>query len=341
MLSKIFARDFALISLDIAYQCESSTQKPWLRGEASPHSPYLFFEHTDGTSYIWFSDEGVEWVNQILKQRAKEDPTFLETVKRNIEQGISWIGPLYEKPRALSRVELLRFIDEFIAVYNWAEAMWWLCKIPAEELGVEENILIKVREKTEKMSAGTDSVIRQSLEGLYPELGFLSSLIRLDEFRQGAIPDVAELQKRSDGFVYVNGEAITGMTREQVGERFDIQFAEEESTRPSHVLHGNSASPGVVTGIVCRVMGHRDFGKTQPGQILVSPMTMPDFLPEMRRAAAIVTDEGGVTCHAAIVSREMGKPCVIGTKTATKALKDGDEVEVDATRGIVTILKRI
>lgn len=60
----------------------------------------------------------------------------------------------------------------------------------------------------------------------------------------------------------------------------------------------------------------------------------------MRKAGAIVTDEGGITCHAAIVSRELGKPCVIGTKIATKVLKDGDEVEVDAEQGIVRILRR-
>ncbi len=64
-------------------------------------------------------------------------------------------------------------------------------------------------------------------------------------------------------------------------------------------------------------------------------MTHPEFLSLMKQASAIVTDEGGVTCHAAIVARELGIPCVIGTKMATKVLKDGDEVEVDADKGIV------
>ena len=64
-------------------------------------------------------------------------------------------------------------------------------------------------------------------------------------------------------------------------------------------------------------------------------MTTPDFVPAMRRAAAIVTDEGGVTCHAAIIARELKKPCVVGTKHATQIFKDGDMVEVDANAGIV------
>ena len=71
------------------------------------------------------------------------------------------------------------------------------------------------------------------------------------------------------------------------------------------------------------------------GDILVTEMTTPDFVPAMKRASAIVTDKGGITCHAAIVSRELNIPCVIGTKIATKVFKDGDVVEVNATSGVV------
>ena len=71
---------------------------------------------------------------------------------------------------------------------------------------------------------------------------------------------------------------------------------------------------------------------------MVSSMTVPDFLPAMKRASAFVTDEGGITCHAAIIAREMKKPCIIGTKIATQVLKNGTEVEVDANNGVVKIL---
>lgn len=80
--------------------------------------------------------------------------------------------------------------------------------------------------------------------------------------------------------------------------------------------------------------------KFTPGRILVTTMTRPDFVPIMRKAKAIITDEGGITCHAAIISRELDIPCVIGTKIATKVLKDGDFVEVDANKGIVRIIKK-
>ena len=73
----------------------------------------------------------------------------------------------------------------------------------------------------------------------------------------------------------------------------------------------------------------------KPGSILVTSMTRPEFVPLMRKAKAIITDEGGITCHAAIVSRELGIPCIIGTKVATKILKTGDKIEVDLKTGVV------
>ena len=79
-----------------------------------------------------------------------------------------------------------------------------------------------------------------------------------------------------------------------------------------------------------------DAGKLADGEVLVAHMTAPDWVPLMRKAAAIVTDSGGMTCHAAIVSRELGIPCVVGTAEATKALRDGEVVTVDAGEGVVT-----
>ena len=69
-------------------------------------------------------------------------------------------------------------------------------------------------------------------------------------------------------------------------------------------------------------------------------MTRPEYLPAMKKAAGFITDEGGITCHAAIVAREMRKPCVIGTKNATKVIKDGDLVEVKASHGQIIILEK-
>jgi pyruvate,water dikinase len=101
------------------------------------------------------------------------------------------------------------------------------------------------------------------------------------------------------------------------------------------LLRGLGASAGVVSGAV-RILRTPDEGAAlQPGEILVAPMTDPDWAAVMRRSAAIVTDSGGMTCHAAIVSRELGVPCVVATRTATTALRTGEIVTVDGAKGVV------
>ncbi len=105
-------------------------------------------------------------------------------------------------------------------------------------------------------------------------------------------------------------------------------------------FEGIIASAGKCIGKVKILHSALEVDKVKLGDILVAPMTSPDYVPAMRLAGAIITDEGGVMCHAAIVSRELGIPCVVGTKNATKFLHDGDEVEVDANHNSVRIIRR-
>ncbi|MCU0632893.1 MAG: phosphoenolpyruvate synthase [Methanolinea sp.] len=101
------------------------------------------------------------------------------------------------------------------------------------------------------------------------------------------------------------------------------------------LLQGQGASPGIASGNVVVIRDVKDTGKVREGDILVTQMTNPDMVPAMRKVAAIVTDEGGLTCHAAIVSRELGTPAVVGTKTATQVLKTGQTVTVDGEKGFI------
>ncbi len=111
---------------------------------------------------------------------------------------------------------------------------------------------------------------------------------------------------------------------------------EPEQQRGAVLVRGLGAAPGIADGSV-RVIGELAAADgLLEGEVLVTHMTAPDWVPLMRKAAAIVTDSGGMTCHAAIVSRELGIPCVVGTAEATKILRDGELVTVDAGEGVVT-----
>lgn len=112
-------------------------------------------------------------------------------------------------------------------------------------------------------------------------------------------------------------------------------LSKEEDLSEVNYFHGQTAATGKARGAAKIINSVQDLPKMKKGNILVSQMTNPDLVPAMKKAAAIITDLGGITCHAAIVSRELGIPCVIGTKIATKVLKDGDRVFVDADQGEV------
>ncbi len=116
---------------------------------------------------------------------------------------------------------------------------------------------------------------------------------------------------------------------------------QELAVAQAPILEGTPASPGFATGPVKVLKSAKEISKIRKGDILVAPMTSPDFVPAMKKALAIVTDEGGATSHAAIVSRELGIPCVVGTKIATKTLIEGMHVSVDGSEGQIFLATEI
>jgi len=115
-----------------------------------------------------------------------------------------------------------------------------------------------------------------------------------------------------------------------------IKNLEEKIASNTQVIKGTTACLGKARGSVKIIITEEDQQKMNKGDILISPMTTPRLMTAIKKAAAIVTDEGGMTAHAAIVSREFNIPCIVGTKIASKVLKDGDIVKVDATKGLVS-----
>ena len=112
-----------------------------------------------------------------------------------------------------------------------------------------------------------------------------------------------------------------------------------QAAKTKVAVQGLPASPGLTSGIVHVIDSPKDIDQFKKGEVLVTLMTSPDWVPAMKKAKAIITDNGGMTCHAAIVSREMQIPCIVGTKSkgkaATDVFKDGDVVTVDAKNGVV------
>jgi pyruvate,water dikinase len=197
----------------------------------------------------------------------------------------------------------------------------------------------------------TQKIMLTQVKGITKETSVPASKVDKQKLPDEVILKVAKLGQRlqdhyqfpqdiewayQDGKIYiVQTRPIT--TISAVGDKAQTlgEISEIIGTPPKPVLTGSPASPGIISGKVKILKSPSENDNVQKGDILVARMTTPDFVPAMKRAAAIVTDQGGQTSHAAIVSRELGVPCIVGTGLATKKLKPNQIITVDALSGLV------
>lgn len=153
----------------------------------------------------------------------------------------------------------------------------------------------------------------------------LAKLAKNIEKHYGNAQDI-EWAIEGDEIYIVQTRAVTTL-KEEKEEDIDI--------KENVIIKGMTASPGIGVGPVTLIKDATELDRINKGDVLVTEMTNPDMVPAMKKAAAIITNEGGITCHAAIVSREMGIPCIVGAKNATSVLKENSIVTVYATKGTV------
>jgi len=172
----------------------------------------------------------------------------------------------------------------------------------------------------------------------YPAHYILSMLNNEFDYylQNGKLPPLSKLKQRYRATaILCNKSTVTTLIGNDVDRIEKILHSKTEK----NIIKGATAYPGIVQGKVKIVPDPRQAGKFNKGDILVAGMTRPDYLPLMKKAAAFITDGGGMLCHAAIIARELKKPCVIGTQNATKKLKNGMRVKIHASsQGLINII---
>jgi pyruvate,water dikinase len=177
--------------------------------------------------------------------------------------------------------------------------------------------------------------ILSALDCDYPAL-----LSYLNEDVVKALENNVKLEKKNDinEYIHLFKDGNFEFVSENVEKRLEEEGIKSLNLEEVNEFKGSIANTGKVTGkvkIITLNNWAKDIADVEKGDILVAISTESDYIMAMERAAAFVTDEGGITVHAAIIAREMGKPCIVGTSIATSVLKDGDLVEVDANNGVV------
>lgn len=170
----------------------------------------------------------------------------------------------------------------------------------------------------------------------YDDIIFLTHGEIIELLKRNESADTSLIQERKGGFAMIMVERRLNIYS---GDPYKRLLEKEVKEKPTKI-EGIVASRGKTKGLAKIVLVNEDIYKVNKGDIIIATMTTPNFIPAIEKCSAIVTNEGGMLCHAAIVSREFGIPCIIGTKKATKILNDGDLIGVDATgkTGIVNIL---
>ncbi len=274
-------------------------QKRLVAGE-SPDTLAAAYAYLGNWAVVWTRSITPEWVESL--RRDKEPHTNVIS----FEEALALLNPSEEEKRMLELAPYLFFFKDWRDDLRRKHAYGWrfLFDKIASHFGVEHD-----------------------------DLGYLS-LAEIEEALKNDLLPTETIEHRKGNLTIVQWDNGVKILDKDIPEQYlNIVKDVEDQSAQQHVK-GLVAYAGKAQGIARVIRSHHELKRFEPGDILVANTTHPNFLPAMQQASAFVTNEGGISSHAAIVARELKKPCIVGTKNATKAFKDGDLVEVDADAGI-------
>ena len=315
------------------YGCSKALEKKY--GWKNPYIPGGINYMNQGSIEVWENVKATRWLSNTILRKNIETPKFMDEVLKNYKERLPAIHKLLEE-----KILKIDGLNKLIGISK--EAMPYY--VPYYYSTLDDRTPKEIKEKVIEMRnkddffAKNDIIIRDSLINLYPKLRGYETTIFSDEL--GSIPSIDILKERKEHFFTVQDEGRFMITLDEFKKIHPNFIFKEDVIKHKNLrkIKGQIAHKGKVIGKV-KILRRRDqISEVVEGDVIVSPMTTTDFLPAILKSVAIITDEGGITCHASIIARELKKPCIIGTKIATQILKDGDIVEVDADNGIVKIL---
>jgi phosphoenolpyruvate synthase/pyruvate phosphate dikinase len=192
----------------------------------------------------------------------------------------------------------------------------------------DRELMIKLRKNIDVYADKATGIIIRSLKHIFSNKKASLYYITFEDLLSNKVT------KRKDNIYLVDGEIVNINNYKKLKTKYNFTLQKNIIAKKKE-LKGTVAYKGKAKGRVIILVRRADINKVKKGDILVTYMTIPDYIPAMKMAAAYVTDEGGITCHAAVIAREFKKPCIIGTKFASQIFKNGDLVEVDAIKGLI------
>lgn len=331
---QVYTRENSLIAIQIweEHQCRILQEK------LGSVVPFSVFDVYDGVAQVYYRENISNIWGSLIVDKAKNDPNFISETMAEFSGFLDELEVVWEQGKLASSGELKKLSDLAAQAWVGVSISYFLPSMTniSEE---SQDLGMLLRNRSVDFLERTDHVIKNTLHGLYPDLSELVKYISIDEIMINDVPDREILQERQHHYVYFGFNIYVNKSIYRIAQENGIVIEQEKIPEDTEILHGQTAMSGAARGYVRILRKKSEIPFLREGEVLVTAMTTPDYVPAMKKAVAFVTDEGGITCHAAIVAREFGKPCVIGTKVATKVLKTGDYVEVDADKGAIYLLE--
>ncbi len=337
--------------LTFSRECVMATLQAWYLSENekflehvqynSPKKSYMFFEYTNSLARNYIDMNLVRSIYDFSLRMTLDDPEYFNHIEKSFWRKLKLISPYINGKKDIQTKEDFKTLfDNVTEVWGAYTISYWFSYYENQDM--PEDIFQrseKIRLKIETIIEDCNIIFTKGLRNIFGKKYIEEyKYLTIEELISGEIPSKDDLKQRSKFIIYSNGiqyhKSLANFLSKEGKCIEKIPYNEKEG------LRGQTAYQGRVHGIVKVCLTSEEMGKVQEGDVVVSAMTTPNFLSAIKLSSAIITDEGGITCHAAIIAREMKKPCIIGTKIATQVLKDGDEVEVDADEGVVRVLKR-
>jgi phosphohistidine swiveling domain-containing protein len=319
-----------------------------LKKYLGPYFEHTLFVHRKGTVSFFIAEDEFRKLGKTLAVKSEKDMSFVKKYCNGLKENTDILLPLMEKlqKKIPTMAEYKKFhlsFDRHLAFHVFVKKA--IDFLSTEGLKRLEPYFRDARLYSEKIYSESERFFRSITKLIAEKEGrnadYLTCLTQ-QEFegylRNGKLPDDAELKNRYEASVlYFEKDKLSLLFGESVDEVETI--IANQSSIAEKEIKGISAYPGKVTGKVRIISDPLKIQVFNDNDILVTGMTRPEFMSVIKKASAIITDVGGILCHAAITAREMKIPCVVGTAVATKVLKDGDIVEVDASNGTIKIVK--
>jgi phosphohistidine swiveling domain-containing protein len=325
------------------YLGEALIQKDILLGR--PLLAKGIFIQRQHVAEMWVTKNDKDNFGNAVVARVRSDASFFDELLFKAKTSSDALNKYITEAGVVDIQHYRMFLEKYESHYEWHTSVKHIGDyLSQEEFSNHLSALEEVRIYLEPTFTNVKKYLKIVTNTIATRTGYTPELVscllhdEIEEyFLKGALPTLDELKIRFNGAallcVATQCQLYVGEEMNQVQNLTQKQFLKNE-------IRGQVAYGGKVHGMARVITNPEINTKFNEGEILVAGMTRPEYMPYIVKAAAIVTDAGGLLTHAAITAREMKKPCIVGTQVATKVIHDGDSISVDADRGIVTILEK-